>query len=464
MVDAADRRDAQTDGRMPSLTRSQSLSERNARWIPGGIASLNRKADPLIAFCRARGSRLWDVDGREYIDYHAAFAPYILGHNDPDVNRTVVAAIEAGQSNYGSGPTEEEGELAELFLECVPFADKVQFFNTGSEATAQAIRVARAWTGRPHVLLMQGSYNGHHNAVAANVMSGRQDLGGRQVVGDEYPLAPITAGIPAAEQALMHPVEFNDLSAVEAVARRHELACVITEPVLQNIGVVRPAPGYLEGLRRLADEYGFLLIFDEVKTGFRASIGGYQAISGVAPDLSTFGKAFANGLPIAAMAGKSAYMDLVTADDPRRRVLIAGTYNSHPLTVAGAIATLRKLRDPALDVFGHLERLGQRLEDGQRALLEQHGIPAAISRLGSAHCVYFCDALPTCWWDVLTRHDFEFDTAYRKALIAQGIYVFPMPTKQSSISYAHTDEDIDRTLEATEAALRSVRNRPAATS
>ncbi len=447
---------------MTDHSRSQALLEHNARWIPGGLGSLNRKADPLIAFCRAEGSRMWDVDGREYLDYHAGFAPYILGHNDPDVNQAIADALRSGRSNYGTGPTAEEGELAELFVDSVPFAEKVQFFNTGSEATAQAIRVARAATGRSHVLLIQGSYNGHHNAVAANLMSSREQLGGERVVGDEYPVVPITAGIPAEEQALMHAVEFNDLEAIDRVARRYAIACLITEPVLQNIGVVPPAPGYLEGLRQLADEHQFLLIFDEVKTGFRASLGGYQQLCGVAPDLSTFGKAFANGLPIAALAGKTEYMDLATIDDPARRVLVAGTYNSHPLTVAGAIATLRKLRDPQLDVYGHLERLAQKLEAGQRALFAEHQMTATISRIGSAHCVYFCDSAPTCWWDVLENHDFEFDAAYRKALIERGIYVFPAPVKQSSISYAHTEDDIAQTLQATDAALRALREAPAA--
>ncbi len=259
------------------FVKSKALLKHNADLIPGGMGSLNRMCDPTIAFARARGARMWDVEGNEYIDYHAGFAPYILGHNDPDQTEAVISALRAEKSNYGSGPTEDEGKLAELFLQCLPFAEKVQFFNTGSEATAQAIRVARAWTGKPHVILTQGGYNGHHNIVAANLMSTKEQLGGRRVRGGEYPLVPITAGIPEAEKKLMHAVEFNDLEAVETVARKYEVGALITEPVLQNIGVIKPKPGYLAGLRALADRYGFLLIFDEVKTGFRASLGGYQA-------------------------------------------------------------------------------------------------------------------------------------------------------------------------------------------
>ncbi|MCG8587313.1 MAG: aminotransferase class III-fold pyridoxal phosphate-dependent enzyme, partial [Pirellulales bacterium] len=303
-----------------------------------------------------------------------------------------------------------------------------------------------------------GGYNGNHNVVATNLMSSVDDLGGHQVIGDEYPLSPFTAGIPKAEQQLLHAIEFNDLVAVEKVVKRYNVAALITEPVLQNIGVIKPRPGFLEGLRQLADHYGFLLIFDEVKTGFRAGLGGYQGLSGVAPDLSTFGKAMANGFPIAALAGKQEYMDLAISDDPGKRVLIAGTYNCHPVPVAAATACLKILMDPHKDVYGKLERLARRLEDGQREIFAQHGMAATVSRVGSAHCVYFMDRPPTNWWDVLTEHDFEFDRRYRKALIARGIYNFPVPTKQGSISFAHTEGDIDATLEATDSALRALRD------
>jgi glutamate-1-semialdehyde 2,1-aminomutase len=206
-------------------------------------------------------------------------------------------------------------------------------------------------------------------------------------------------------------------------------------------------------LRELATTAGFLLIFDEVKTGFRAGLGGYQGLSEVTPDLSTFGKALANGFPIAALAGKRPLMDLAISSDLAKRVLIAGTYNCHPVPVAAAIAALTKLSDAKSDVYGHLERLAQRLEEGQRKIFHDQKITASISRIGSAHCVYFMDRAPSNWWELLTRHDFAFDTRYRRALIEQGIYHFPVPTKQGSISYAHTVDDIDATLDATRTAL-----------
>jgi glutamate-1-semialdehyde 2,1-aminomutase len=436
--------------------KSEQLLATNSKAIPGGLASLNRKADPVIAFARAKGSRLWDIDGNEYIDYHAGFAPYILGHNDDDLNAAVTKALQDNLSNYGSGPTQEEGELARLFLKAVPHAEKVQFFNTGSEATAQALRVARASTVRSHIIKMQGGYNGHHNAVATNLMSTREQLGGKRIVGDECPHVPITAGIPPEEQALTRIVPFNDLDAVERVAKQYAIAALITEPALQNIGVLKPRPGYLKGLRELADRYGFLLIFDEVKTGFRASLGGYQPIAGVTADLSTFGKAIANGFPIAALAGKSSFMDLAVSNDAKRRVLIAGTYNAHPIPVAAAIACLKKLMDANNDVYGRLEKLGRKLEAGQRELFARYKIPVTISRIGSASCVYFMDEEPREWWDILEKHNGDFDVKYRRALIERGIYHFPVAAKQGSISFAHSDADIEKTLEATDCVLREL--------
>jgi glutamate-1-semialdehyde 2,1-aminomutase len=442
-----------------TLESSAALLRRNEQWIPGGLASLNRRADPCVSFARGRGARIWDMDGNEYIDYHFGFAPYILGHNDPDVNGAVITSLESGASNFGSGTTWEEGEAARLFLECVPFAERVQFVNTGSEATAQAIRIARAATGRSHLIKIQGGYNGHHNMIAANLMSPAKALGGSAIVADEYPLVPMTAGIPPEEAALIHAVEYNDLAAVETVALRYPCAILILEPCLQNIGIIQPDQGYLAGLRTLADRHGFLLCFDEVKTGFRASLGGYQAVCGIQPDLSCWGKAIANGFPLGAVAGKREYMDLVLSADPSRKVLLAGTYNAHPVPMVAAIATLRKLMDPALGVYNRLEELGTYLQKGQEKIFARLGVTASISRFGSASCIYFMPELPRNWWQLLQGHDWEFDLELRRELIARGIYQIPIAAKQSSISYTHTIGDLDSTLEATEAALHALKPR-----
>jgi glutamate-1-semialdehyde 2,1-aminomutase len=244
----------------------------NRRSIPGGVVSVNRAVQPEIVFVRGSGARIWDADGNEYIDYHAAFAPHFLGHNDPYVNDAVHKALCDGESLFGCGTTIFEGRLAELICHNIPWVQSVQFLNTGSEATYQAIRVARAATGRGHIIVMQGGYNGWHNDVACNLMTPLTDIGPRVLPG-EYAFVPISAGIPVEHRSLVHPINFNDLASVRYVCERHPVAALIVEPVLQNVGVVLPEPGYLEGLRSLADELGFILIFDEVKTGFRHALG-----------------------------------------------------------------------------------------------------------------------------------------------------------------------------------------------
>jgi glutamate-1-semialdehyde 2,1-aminomutase len=437
------------------MSQSDLIARRSAESIAGGVVSLNRKVEPAIVFVRASGSRLWDADGREYIDYHAAFAPHLLGHNDPEVNAAVRRAMEEGWSLMGSGPTPWEMRLAELLRESVPTLESVQLANTGSEATAHAIRLSRAFTGREDIVLTLGGYNGWHNDVARTVMPSLADVGPRVSPG-EYRFVPLSAGIPQDVLRRVHIVNFNDSDSVADVLRRHPVACVLTEPVLQNIGVVPPRPGYLKSLRDLCTKHGSVLIFDEVKTGFRSALGGYQSIAGITPDLSVFGKAVANGFPLGVIGGKAEIMKLFDAKDPARRVLISGTYNGHPFNVAAAIATLERLRRNDGEVYRRLEALGARMEAGLNGLFARKGIRASVSRLGSAFCAYFADRIPRDWHELLAIHDFEFDRRYRRALIERGIYHFPLPCKQGSISAAHTDEEIDRTMDATEQALRSV--------
>ena len=222
-------------------SQSAAILEKNRRVIPGGVVSTNRAADPEIVFVKGQGAYIWSADGIRYIDYHAAFAPHILGHNDPAVNQAVCQVIQQDASLFGSGTTVLEGKLAELICSNIPFVDSVQFLNTGSEATYQALRLARAATGRDHVIVMQGGYNGWHNDVACNLMTPLEVLGTHEP-GKEYPFAPISAGIPKAHSELVHPVSFNDLQAVRALCEKFNIAGLITEPVLQNIGIVPPSP------------------------------------------------------------------------------------------------------------------------------------------------------------------------------------------------------------------------------
>lgn len=424
----------------------QELISSAESYIAGGVVSLNRKVAPAITFVRALGSKLYNIDGAEYIDYHAAFAPHLLGHNDAEVNAAVIDAMGRRESLMGTGTTPWEVALAKLLCEAVPSLERVQITNTGSEATAHAIRLARAYTGRDDIILMLGGYNGWHNDVCRAVMPTIEQVGPRVSPG-EYPVLPLSAGIPAGTLRHLHVVNFNDPDSVEHVMRARPIACVLTEPALQNIGVVLPQDGYLARLRELCDACGALLVFDEVKTGFRTGLGGYQQLCGVTPDLSVFGKAVANGYPMGVIGGGERVMRLFHDADPARKTLIAGTYNAHPFTSAAAIATITRLRDRGDEIYARLDRLTARLTAGVTEIFTERGITATTPRNGSAYCTYFCDHAPVDWHDILADHDFELDRRYRRALIERGVYQFPQPCKQGSVSAAHTDEDIDRTLE-----------------
>ena len=440
---------------MQENLKSAAILQNNEQWIPGGVVSLNRKTEPNICFVKGQGSRVVDADGNEYIDYQAGFAASFFGHNDQDINEAVKRTLSESQVLMGAGPTLLEGEFAKTFCESVPSAESIQITTTGSEATYHAIRIARAVTKRDHIIVMQGGYNGWHNDVACNVISKLEDVGAYVSPG-EYPFDSLSAGVPKSHSDLVHVVNYNDLDSINYVLEKYEVACILLEPLLQNIGIVKPQAGYLEGLRTAADKNGCLLIFDEVKTGFRHALGGYQSICGVTPDLSTFGKAVANGYPLGVIAGKKKYMDYFVHPDKENRVLIAGTYNAFPLTTAAAIATLEKLKSPVYKVYEHVEKLGAALEKGYQEIFSKLDRPVYVARQGSAFCVYFMDHEPVNFHDVLLNHDFDFDSRYRKELIKGGVYNFPAPIKQGSISFAHTMEDIEQTLEVTAQVLKQI--------
>ena len=440
---------------MPSHIESEKLLKKNKNYIPGGVVSVNRGIEPEIAFARGKGSRIWDVDGNEYIDYHAAFGPHFLGHNDPYVTEAVIRELRDGASLFGSGTTRLEGQLAELICKHVPAVDSLQMLNTGSEATYQALRLGRAATGKDHIIKMQGGYNGWHNDVACNLMTPLSELGSRRSPG-EYSFQAISAGIPPEHRRLVHSINFNDLESVRYVCEKYPVGALITEPVLQNVGIIKPNPGYLNGLRALADEFGFVLIFDEVKTGFRHAIGGYASIANVRPDLVVFGKAVANGYPMAILGGRRDLMERFVDPSASKRVLLAGTYNAHPLPTVAAIATIERLLMNGGEVYRHVEALGEIMEAGVQAIIETMSLNAVIVRQGSAFCVYFMDHAPQDWHDLASSHDFELDTAFRRALVDRGIYAFPQATKQYSLSAAHTQADVQTTLRQIEESLNFV--------
>jgi glutamate-1-semialdehyde 2,1-aminomutase len=424
-------------------------------FIPGGVSSINRMIDPAIVFTKAQGAYLWDASGRRFLDYHAAFAPYLLGHNFPPVNAAVSEALQTGASLVGAGPSALEGNLAELLCTHVGAVEKVTFGTTGSEAIALAIRLARAITGKKHIILMQGGYNGNQDEFACNVFNTLDEIGPRVSPG-EYRLRPLGAGTVVEASRFAHVVNFNDLDSVDYVCRRYSVAAVIGEPVLQNIGVVKPLPGYLEGLRERADRYGFLHIVDEVKTGFRNSLGGYCAVAGLRPDLVVYGKAVANGHPLSVLGGRREHMDFIAHPEVAKRPFHAGTYNGHPVSLAAAIRVVNYLAEQGGSIYPRLDVLTERLANGMRSAFCRRDVAAVVTRQASALSFYLMDHEPRDFHDILEHHNFANDLALRRALIHRGIFFVPVATKQLSVSAAHTEQDIDLTIEQFDAAVTEV--------
>ena len=427
---------------MPDTDPNRSLFEEACEIFPGGVNTSLRYLDPPIIVTRARGAVLTDAAGRELVDYSGAAGPIILGHAYEPVNRRV-SEILGRIDLVGTGTTDVEIALGRKIKELIPGAEKVLFCNSGSEATLQAIRVARAVTGRPKIVKFQGSYHGWHDYVCRNVASPPEKLG---------KLDPASAGVlpEALENTLV--CRFNDLGDVERVLSRHrgEIAGMILEPVQHYSGCILPQDGFLQGLRSMTRDHGIVLIFDEIVTGFRHGLGGYQKLAGVTPDLTALGKAMANGFPIAALCGKAAVMDRFNTN-PAGDVLFAGTYNAHPVGCAAALATIEILeREP---VHEHLFRLGEKARKGLREICARLGIPAAVEGFGSIFLTYFMEGTPHHYEDVL-RNDAERFVAYRRGLLERGIFKVPKNLRRSHLSFSHTDRHIDDLLNAAEDVLR----------
>jgi glutamate-1-semialdehyde 2,1-aminomutase len=425
-------------------TQAAELAARAARVIPGGVNSGQRRVPGLeeLVIAATSGATFTDGDGNTYTDYHAAFGPPLLGHNDPDVDGAVAAAARS-VGLMGIGVTPIEIELAERICEHVPSVEQVLLTETGSEATFHALRVARAATGRRHVVKFQGCYHGWHDSVAMNVISLPENVGRKD---------PLSKGIlPEVIEATV-VCRFNDADDVERALVEHDVAAIILEPIPHNIGAVLPEPGFLERLRELATKHGTVLVFDEVITGFRHALGGYQSIAGVTPDLTTLGKAMGNGWPVSALGGKRELMELFSTT-PGRPAFFAGTFNGHPPTAAAALATIDKLqREP---VHEHVFALGERARSGLRKLYARLGVPVVVSGFGSVFVTYFLEG-PVRSYDDLLANDVDLFTGYRRELMTHGVFELPLNLKRSHCSYAHTDEDIDRLLEATEASVQAV--------
>jgi len=427
-----------------ATTSKSDLAARAAAVIPGGVNSGQRRVPGLeeLVIAATSGATFTDGDGNTYTDYHAAFGPPLLGHNDPDVD-AAVAATARSVGLMGVGVSEVEVELAERICELVPSAERVLLTETGSEATFHALRVARAATGRRHVIKFQGCYHGWHDSVAMNVISLPENVGKKD---------PLSKGVlPEVTDATI-VCRFNDADDVERALTDHDVAAIILEPIPHNIGAVLPKSGFLERLRELATKHGAVLVFDEVITGFRHALGGYQSIAGVTPDLTTLGKAMGNGWPISALAGKADLMEMFSTT-PGRPAFFAGTFNGHPPTVAAALATIDKLqREP---VHEHVFALGERARLGLRELYARLGVPVWVGGYGSVFVTYFLEGEPSSYDDLLAN-DVELFTGYRRELMKHGIFELPLNLKRSHFSYAHVDDDVDRLLEATEVAVSTV--------
>ena len=415
------------------------LLDRAAEVIPGGVNTCRRRSDPRICFARGEGAHLWDLDGRRYVDYHAAYGAVFLGHSHPAVTRRVSAAIERTVL-FGVGVTEAEVALAGKIVEHVPCAEQVVVCNSGSEATYHAIRLARGVTGRERIVKFQGCYNGFHDYVLRNVLSPPELVGRRD---------PQSKGMLQAAIDATLVCRFNDLEDVERAVAGAEVAAIIVEPVAHNSPGLLPEPGFLEGLRELCDREGIVLIFDEVITGFRHGLGGYQGLCGVVPDLTTLGKAIANGFPLAAVAGRRSLMEHFNSN-PAGDVHFGGTYNGNAVAVEAGLATIEQLEDGS--VHRHVFALGERMRAGLREIAARAGVPAVVGGFGSLFVLCFMEGPLRSYEDVL-RNDTALFMRYRRELVARGVFEMPESLGRSHIGASHTADDVDRSLEAAEEAL-----------
>lgn len=429
---------------MRSITAgtNAALTERARRVMPGGVNSGNRLLPWPMVVTEASGAYFTDADGARYLDYHAAFGPIILGHNHPQVNDAVRAAMDHIDL-IGAGITDLEIELAETIARHVPSAERVLLTNSGSEATYAALRLARAVTGRNSIIKFQGTYHGWHDAVLMNVISAPDKIGRRD---------PLSLGMlpEVVEHTIVLPFNDIEMLADTLQQRGDQIAAVLVEVIPHNIGCVLPRPEFLAALRELTRQHGSLLVFDEVITGFRHDLGGYQRLAGVTPDLSTFAKAMANGFPIAALAGRAEFMDRF---GPGGGVFFAGTYNGHPVGVSAALATIAALEDGS--VHRHTFALARAAADGLSEIGRELGLPLTVARFGSVFVPYFMEGPIENYTDLL-QNDTTLDVAFRRTMCEHGIFMIPTALKRNHVSAAHTAADIDRTLDTARRVLREI--------
>lgn len=421
---------------------STELFARAVELIPGGVNSPVRAFKGVGGTPRfiqnASGATMTDVDGRTYIDYVGSWGPMILGHADPEVIDALHAALGRGTS-YGA-PTELEVEIAEEIISAVPSIEMVRMVNSGTEATMSAIRLARGVTNRDKLVKFEGCYHGHGDSLLVKAGSGVATLG-----------LPDSPGVPTQLAANTLTVPFNDPSALEQVFEEHgDVAAVIIEPVVGNMGCVVPADGYLKAVRELTTRAGALLIFDEVMTGFRLSRGGAQELYDVMPDITTLGKIIGGGLPVGAYGASREIMNHVA---PAGNIYQAGTLSGNPLAMTAGLATLKRLRD--VSVYEQLERAGERLCRGMAEAAREAGIETVTNRVGSMWTTFFTSQ-PVTDWATASQSDRTLYGKFFHAMLAERVYLAPSQFEAGFISIAHTDELLDRTIEAARKAFQLI--------
>ena len=428
------------------FTKSIDAFKKAQQVIPGGVNSPVRAFKSVnlnpVFIQKGKGSILTDIDGNQYIDFLASWGPLIFGH----AHDTILAAIsEAAQkgTSYGA-PTEYETKMAELIIEMVPSIEKVRMVSSGTEATMSAIRLARGFTGREAILKFAGNYHGHGDSFLIQAGSGAITLG-----------LPNSPGVTMGTARDTVIAEYNNLESVKAIFREkgNEIAAIIVEPVSGNMGCVPPTAGFLQGLSDITKEYGALLIFDEVITGFRLAKGGAQEYYGITPDLTTLGKIIGGGLPVGAYGGRAEIMDMLAPIGP---VYQAGTLSGNPLAMSAGIAMLTMMKD-TVDFYPELERKAAILEAGIRKNLAESGVKGVINRVGSMMTLFFTDEAQVTSLNEAMTSDTEKYAAFFKMTLESGIYIAPSQFECLFVSYVHSDKEIEDTLSANLKALKQLR-------
>ncbi|WP_394293870.1 glutamate-1-semialdehyde 2,1-aminomutase [Aeromonas rivipollensis] len=420
------------------MSKSDQLFEQARQTIPGGVNSPVRAFNGVGGTPRfidhADGAYLYDVDGQAYVDYIGSWGPMLLGHNHPAIKAAVIKAVDKGLS-YGA-PTEIEVLMAEKVRQIVPSMEQVRMVNSGTEATMSAIRLARGYTGRDKIVKFEGCYHGHADSLLVKAGSGALTLG-----------QPNSPGVPADFAKHTLTCVFNDLDSVREAFTQYgsEIACIIVEPVAGNMNCIPPVPGFLEGLRTICDEFGALLILDEVMTGFRVSLRGAQGYYNIDPDLTTLGKIIGAGMPVGAFGGKKKVMQYIAPTGP---VYQAGTLSGNPVAMAAGLTMLDLLLEPGL--YEQLSAKTARVAEGLKAAAAKHGIPLAITYVGGMFGFFFTEETEITRYEQVTRCDMERFKRFYHLMLEEGVYLAPSAYEAGFLSLAHGDKEIEHTLAAAE--------------